>query len=150
MSSPSEVFECQWRPSRLLLGFYALIQALALLSLALVDIALWAQVLAVVFCVAHAAWVVPQHVSLTRPSAYRALRCTAGGWQVHSEAQGWQLIELHPDSLALPLIVLLRFRLAGRRGVRSLCVARDSLAHEQHRRLRVRLKFSRHRWAAAE
>jgi toxin CptA len=69
---------------------------------------------------------------------------------VHSAAQGWQAIELHPDSLALPLIVLLRFRLAGQRRVRSACIARDSLARDQHRRLRVRLKFSRHRWVAAK
>jgi toxin CptA len=150
VSSRSEVFECSWRPSRQLLAFYALIQCLALLSLALVDIPLWARALGVVFCVVHAAWVLPRHLLLRSPSAYRALRCTADGWHVHSAAQGWQAIELHPDSLALPLIVLLRFRLAGQRRVRALCVARDSLASDQHRRLRVRLKFSRHRWAAAK
>lgn len=150
MSSPSELWECQWQPSRQLLAFYALIQAAALLSLALVDIPLWARALGLLLCLAHAVWVLPRHLRLSAPSAYRALRCTADGWQVHSAAQGWQAIELHPDSLALPLIVLLRFRLTGQRRVRALCVARDSLSRDQHRRLRVRLKFSRHRWAAAE
>jgi toxin CptA len=150
VSSHSEVFECQWQPSRLLLVCYVLIQGLALLSLVLVDIPLWARVLGIVFCLAHAAWVLPRHLLLSAPQAYRALRCTAEGWQVRSAAQGWQPIELHPDSLALPLIVLLRFRLAGQRRVRSLCIARDSLPRDQHRRLRVRLKFSRHRWAAAK
>lgn len=150
MSSPSEVFECQWQPSRQLLVFYALIQGLALLSLALVDIPLLAHALGVVFCVAHAAWVLPRYLLLSAPQAYRALRYNTDGWQVESRAQGWQAIELHPDSLALPLIVLLRFRLAGQRRVRSVCIARDSLARDQHRRLRVRLKFSRHRWAAAK
>lgn len=148
MSSPSEVFECRWQPSHWLLACYGLIQGLALLSLGLIDIALWAQMLGLAFCVAHALWVVPQHLLLTRPSAYRALRCSTEGWQVHSEASGWQTIELHPDSLALPLVVLLRFRLADQRHIRSLCIPRDSLPREQHRRLRVRLKFSRHRWAA--
>ncbi|MGB4075806.1 protein YgfX [Pseudomonas sp.] len=150
MSSPSEVFECSWRPSRQLLAFYALIQGLALLSLVLVDIPLWALLLGIGFCLAHAVWVLPRHLLLSTPQAYRALRCTADGWQVESRAQGWQAIELHPDSLALPLIVLLRFRIAGQRRVHSVCIARDSLARDQHRRLRVRLKFSRHRWAAAE
>lgn len=150
MSSPSEVFECSWRPSRQLLTFYALIQGSALLSLALVEIPFWALWLGVGFCLAHAAWVLPRHLLLSAPQAYRALRCNAEGWQVHSAAQGWQAIELHPDSLALPLIVLLRFRLAGQRRVRALCIARDGLSRDQHRRLRVRLKFSRHRWAAAE
>jgi toxin CptA len=150
VSSHSEAFQCQWQPSRLLLVCYVLSQGLALLSLALVAIPLWARVLGIVFCLAHAAWVLPRHLLLSAPQAYRALRCTADGWQVQSAAQGWQPIELHPDSLALPLIVLLRFRLAGQRRVRSLCVARDSLPRDQHRRLRVRLKFSRHRWAAAK
>ncbi|WNF48185.1 protein YgfX [Pseudomonas sp. SG20056] len=149
MSSPSDAFECQWQPSRQLLACYALIQGLALLSLVLVDIPIWARLPGIGFCVAHAAWVLPRHVLLSAPQAYRALRCTRDGWQVYSVAQGWQAIELHPDSLALPLVVLLRFRLAGQRRVRSLCIARDSLARDQHRRLRVRLKFSRHRWAAA-
>ena len=150
MSSPSEAFECQWQPSRRLLACYALIQGLALLGLMLVAVPLWARLLGIGFCLAHAAWVLPRHLLLSAPQAYRALRCTADGWQVCSAAQGWQAIEMHSDSLALPLIVLLRFRLAGQRRVRSLCVARDSLARNQHRRLRVRLKFSRHRWAAAK
>lgn len=149
MSSPNDGFECQWQPSRWLLLAYALIQGLALLSLVLVVMPLWAHLLGALFCLAHALWVLPRHVLLNRPSAYRALRCNSDGWQVYSAAQGWQAIELHPDSLALPLIVLLRFRLAGQRRVRSLCIARDSLSRDQHRRLRVRLKFSRHRWAAA-
>lgn len=149
MSSPSEAFECQWQPSRWLLCAYALTQGLALLSLLLVAIPLWARLLGVLFCLTHAVWVLPRHVLLNLPAAYRALRCNREGWQVYSAAQGWQTIELHPDSLALPTIVLLRFRLAGQRRVRSLCVPRDSLSRDQHRRLRVRLKFSRHRWAAA-
>ncbi|WP_298190759.1 protein YgfX [uncultured Pseudomonas sp.] len=150
MSSQSDGFECQWQPSRWLLACYALIQGLALLSLSWVDIPLWARGLGLLCCLVHATWVVPRHLLLMSPAAYRALRCTADGWQVHSAAQGWQSIELHPDSLALPLMVLLRFRLPGQRRVRSLCVVRDSLSRDQHRRLRVRLKFSRHRWAAAK
>jgi toxin CptA len=46
------------------------------------------------------------------------------------------------------MIVVLRFRLQGERRVRSLCVPRDALAPDVHRRLRVRLRFSRRRWAA--
>ena len=52
--------------------------------------------------------------------------------------------------LALPLLVVLRFRLRDERRVRSICVPRDSQAADLHRRLRVRLTFSRRRWAAPE
>ena len=149
MSSPSESLDWQWQPSVWLLTGYAAVQSAALLSLWWVDIPLWALVLGVGLCTAHAGWVVPRQLALSSPAAYRGLRCTAQGWQVFSPAQGWQSIALHPDSLALPVIILLRFRLSGQRRVRSLCIARDSLSRDQHRRLRVRLKFSRHRWAAA-
>ena len=50
--------------------------------------------------------------------------------------------------VALPLIVVLRYRAQGERRVRSICVPRDAQAADVHRRLRVRLKFSRRRWAA--
>jgi toxin CptA len=131
-----------------LLAFYVLIQLLALLSLWLVDIPLWARGLGMACCLAHAGWVVPQQLLLHGPGCYSALRHVAEGWQLYSEAAGWQPIQLRPDSLALPLIVVLRFRLAGQRRVRALCIARDSLPADVHRRLRVRLKFSRRRWAA--
>ena len=150
MSNPSDGFECRWRPSRRLLALYALIQGLALAALWLVEIPLWARVLGVGFCLAHAAWVLPRQVLLCSAQAFSGLRCDAEGWQLWSAALGWQAIQLRPDSLALPQVVVLRFRLAGERRVRGLCIPHDALAHDLHRRLRVRLKFSRRRWAAPE
>ncbi|WPC06274.1 protein YgfX [Pseudomonas benzenivorans] len=150
MSSPSEVFECRWRPSRLLLLCYGLTQALALLSLLWVELPPWGYGLAVALCLGHAAWVLPRHILLSSAQAFGALRHDADGWQLWNRARGWQAIQLRPDSLALPPIVVLRFRLANERRVRGLCIPRDALAHDIHRRLRVRLKFSRRRWAAPE
>lgn len=150
MSNPSDSFECQWRPSRQLLVFYALAQGLALISLMLVDIPLWALLLGFAFCLLHAIWVLPRHILLSSPQAFNALRCSGEGWQLRSPAAGWQAIQLRRDSLALPLAVVLRFRLAGEWRVRALCIPRDAMARDAHRRLRVRLKFSRRRWAAAE
>ncbi|MHA6492830.1 protein YgfX [Pseudomonas borbori] len=150
MSSPSDGFECSWRPSRRLLLIYSALQILALLALSLIDAPLWVSVPGVVFCLGHAVWVLPRHILLRAPSAFTGLRCSGEGWQVWSESVGWQRIQLRPDSLALPLMVVLRFRVAGRRQVSSLCIAHDAMAHDSHRRLRVRLKFSRRRWAEAE
>lgn len=150
MSSPSDGFECRWRPSRRLLALYALIQGLALASLWLVEIPLWARTLGVGLCLMHAARVLPRHILLSSAQAFSALHCDAEGWQLWNPAVGWQAIELRPDSLALPLAVVLRFRLAGEWRVRGLCIPRDAMARDAHRRLRVRLKFSRRRWAAPE
>jgi toxin CptA len=133
-----------------LLAAYLLAQLFALGSLFLLSIPVWASVLGAFCCLAHGVWVLPRQILLTHPQAYRGLRRDAEGWQFWNQARGWQPVQLRPDSLALPLIVVLRFRLRGERRIRSICVPRDSQAADVHRRLRVRLTFSRRRWAAPE
>ncbi|MEZ1315905.1 hypothetical protein QIW53_07770 [Pseudomonas fluorescens] len=150
MSSPSNTFECRWHASRQLLAAYGLAQLFALGSLSLLALPLWFSLSGVLCCLAQAAWVLPRQILLTHPQAFRGLRRDADGWQVWNQAHGWQAVQLRRDSLALPLIVVLRFRLRGERRVRTMCVPRDSLAPDVHRRLRVRLRFSRRRWAAPE
>ncbi|ANJ57783.1 hypothetical protein PMA3_22535 [Pseudomonas silesiensis] len=150
MSSPSNSFECRWQASRQLLAVYLSAQLFALAALFLLSIPLWATLLGASLCVAHGVWALPRQILLTHPRAFRGLRRDGDGWQLWNQAAGWQPVQLRPDSLALPLIVVLRFRLRGERYDRSICVPRDSQAADLHRRLRVRLKFSRRRWAAPE
>lgn len=148
MSSPSEVFECRWQGSRLLLTAYLASLALALLTLALMALPGWLRGLLAVVCLAHACWAIPRRVLLTHPEAITGLRRDLRGWQLYSRAQGWQPARLCRDSVALPAMVVLRFVRKGRRFSQSQCIPRDALDREAHRRLRVRLKFSRRRWAA--
>ncbi|MDQ3201582.1 MAG: hypothetical protein M3Q94_05345 [Pseudomonadota bacterium] len=150
MSSPSNTFECRWHASRQLLAVYLLAQLFALGSLFLLSIPVWASVLGIFICLAHGAWTLPRQIRLTHPKAFMGLRRDADGWQLWNKACGWRPVQLRPDSLALPLMVVLRFRLQGERRTRSICVPRDSQAADLHRRLRVRLTFSRRRWAAPE
>ena len=150
MSSPSNSFECRWQACGRLLAAYLLAQVLALGALYLLAVPVLITLLGVLACLAHALWTLPRHIRLTHRSSVRGLRRNADGWQLWSAARGWHAVQLYPDSLALPLIVVLRFRLRGEWRVRSICVPRDSQATDLHRRLRVRLKFSRRRWAAPE
>ena len=150
MSSPSNTFECRWHASRQLLAAYLSAQAFAMGSLFLLSIPFWASLLGACVCALHGFWVLPRQILLNHPKAFCGLRRDGDGWQVWNQADGWQAAQLRPDSLALPLIVVLRFRLRGEWRVRSICVPRDSQAADLHRRLRVRLKFSRRRWAAPE
>ncbi|MGF0239346.1 protein YgfX [Rhodococcus sp. IEGM1300] len=150
MSSPSNSFECRWHASRQLLAVYLLAQFFALGSLFLLSLPLWANALGISLCLIHGAWALPRQILLTHPQAFSGLRRDIDGWQLWSQAKGWQAVQLRPDSLALPLIVVLRFRLCGERRTRAVCVPRDAQAADLHRRLRVRLKFSRRRWAAPE
>ena len=133
-----------------MLAAYLAAQSLALISICLLSLPVWARLLGVLVCLAHGFWVLPRHIRLTHASAFTGLRRDAEGWQLWNRAKGWQAVQLHRDSMALPFMVLVRFSLPGERRVRSVCIPGDALAHDQHRRLRVRLKFSRRRWLAPE
>ncbi|QBF28209.1 hypothetical protein EXN22_21895 [Pseudomonas tructae] len=149
MSSPSERFECHWQGSRALLVAYLSSQLLALLALSLLQLPLWLCLAAIALCLLHGAWIIPRRILLTHPNAITALRRDALGWQLFSRGQGWQPVRLKPDSLALPGLVVLRFRRPAGCLSEGQCIAFDALEPVQHRRLRVRLKFSRRRWVAA-
>ncbi|RMV35191.1 hypothetical protein ALP12_05438 [Pseudomonas savastanoi pv. phaseolicola] len=127
---------------------------IASLALSWLNIASLALVLGVLFCLMHAAWTLPRSILLSHPAAFTALKRDLQGWQLWNQRDGWQPVQLCPDSLALPLVVILRFRpiVAGRpgRSIKSCCIPFDALTPDTHRRLRVRLKFSRRKWAVPE
>ena len=131
-----------------MLAAYLLAQLFAMGSLLVLNLPYSS--LGLLLCLAHCAWVLPRHVLLNHRSSVRGLRRDDDGWQLFSAARGWHAVQLRPDSLALPLIVVLRYRVPGERWVRSICVPKDALDADVHRRLRVRLKFSRRRWLAPE
>nr|WP_165441268.1 protein YgfX [Pseudomonas syringae] len=138
----------------MLVTAYLAVQSLALVALYWLDIAAWAAALSALMCLVHAVRVIPRSILLTHPAAFTALKRDHQGWQLWNACDGWQPVQLCPDSLALPWVVILRFRpiIAGRpgRSINSCCIPHDALTPDIHRRLRVRLKFSRHRWAAPE
>lgn len=148
MFNPSEPFECRWRPSRQLLAAYLLTQALAVFALLLADLPVWARLVGILLCGLHGFMVLPRKILLRSSSSVHALRRDSAGWHLFSPAQGWQAVRLLPDSLALPGLIVLRYRRPGRWLSEGLCIPGDALGADQHRRLRVRLKFSRNRWAA--
>ncbi len=155
MSSRNDHFECRWQPSRALLTAYLGALILALIALCLLDIPLWTKALGVLLCAWHGLRVLPRSILLSDEQAFTGLRRGTDGWHLWSQRSGWQPVQLRRDSLALPQVVVLRFRLAtgrplNRLWVRSVCIPRDAMAPDVHRRLRLRLKFSRRRWAAAE
>jgi len=131
-----------------LLAAYLAAQGGAVLALLLADIPLHGKTLGLSLCLLHACWVVPGRILLRAPDSVRALRHNAEGWQLWSEQEGFAPVQLMPDSLALPSLIILRFRRPGDWLARSVCVPADALAPELHRRLRVRLRFSRNRWTA--
>ncbi len=148
MSNPSNLaFECSWRASGLLLSLYLAALLLACLTLVVLPIPSWLQIILLTLCLLHAGWVIPTSILLSRRSSWRALRHTEQGWSLWSRRTGWQPVQLRPDSIALPMVVILRYRVSGDWFTRGVCIPRGAMPADQHRRLRLRLKFSRRRWA---
>jgi toxin CptA len=84
------------------------------------------------------------------PSQRIGLRHSAQGWQLWSAEHGWRSIQLRADSMATPALIVLHYRCARQWFYRSIAIPADSLSQDSHRRLRVRLKFSRQRWRAVK
>nr|WP_254797678.1 protein YgfX [Pseudomonas aromaticivorans] len=133
-----------------MLALYLAALGLALLALATAAVPGWVRAAGVVLCLVHAAWTLPRAVLLTHPAAFTGLRHDRQGWQLRNAAGGWVAVQLLPGSLALPQAVILQFRRPGQWFARGLCIPADSLERDWHRRLRVRLKFSRRRWSAVD
>jgi toxin CptA len=155
VSSRSERFECRWQASRSLLTAYIGVQCLALIAFFFLNVPVWIKAIGVLLCLWHGVRYLHRVVLQSDERAYTGLRRDPGGWQVWSERSGWQGVQLRRDSVALPLLVILRFRVTSggwmdRWWVSSVCIPADALPPETHRRLRLRLKFSRRRWAAPE
>ncbi|MCD4866549.1 protein YgfX [Pseudomonas sp. PLB05] len=150
MSSRLKPFECRWSASAGLLRLHAVAAFAAGISPWLTAIPWTLKALLTLLVLWSWQRVRQRQLQQRYPEVPRRLRHGAEGWQLWSPASGWQAVQLRPDSLALPLLVVLRYRLPGERLTRSLCIARDSLTADAHRRLRVRLRFAPRRFAAPE
>lgn len=141
--------DCRWRASPRLLTVYLGLQCCATGAVLFCGLPWWGKFFGLSCCAIHGYWCLPRSILLSAPTAYIALRHDARGWRLFSKAAGWQPIQLLPDSIALPQCIILRFRRPGRRLPGALVLPADSMAKDAHRRLRVRLRFSRHRWTSA-
>ena len=145
-----ETFECHWQASRWLLRIYIGLWLLSCVAIGLSDIAAQWQILVLIALCCHAYYVLPRSIRLTSQQAITALRHSDKGWQVLNKACGWQSVQLYPDSIAQPWLIVLRFRLAGQKRKRGLCLLSDNLSLDQHRLLRVRLAFAQKRWKSPD
>lgn len=150
MHDQNNAFTCHWLPSLWLSVLAVLMTVLAGLAVSISAIG-WSWKLSILsVLVAQLGCQLLQIVRRQQPSQRRGLRRNVGGWEVWTAQYGWQRVQLRADSIAIPALVLLRYRYAHQWFYRTLVVGVDSLSADNHRRLRVRLKFSRQRWLAVK
>ncbi|WP_371921485.1 protein YgfX [Pseudomonas sp. C27(2019)] len=147
-SLTDQAFLCFWQPSSRLSKVVLLVLLLACLAV-LLSAVTWPIKLSLLLVLAvqislHLCRLQQQQL----PCRRIGLRHGAQGWQLWSAQHGWRSIQLRADSIATPALVLLRYRCARQWFYRSAVIPADSLSQDSHRRLRVRLKFSRQRWRA--
>lgn len=82
-------------------------------------------------------------IASRRRTAPPLIRCKADGCLEIRRAATWQAASVLPDSVALPWLIVLRWRENGRR--HSLPLPPDALSDDEHRRLRVWLRWKTRR-----
>ena len=147
-SRSKQGFSCFWQPSLRLSLAVLLISSLACCAVMLAAMPWLLKLCALLVLAIQIGW--QFFLIYNRKQAYirRGLRHNQQSWQLWSAKHGWRSIQLRADSIAIPALVLVRYRFAHQRFYRSAVISADSLSQDSHRRLRVRLKFSRQRWQA--
>lgn len=80
------------------------------------------------------------HVGRTSPGAVTELfRGSDGDWQIQGQSGVIEQAMLLGDSIVLPGMIILRFRLAENRRIRSVILMPDALGQEKYRRVCVQL-----------
>lgn len=150
MSNPSDSLLLQRQPSRwlgsililtTLLGCMALYRsALPALQATVGALLLWG------YCV----WLWPRQVSLRHADSVTGLRFDSQGWHILRRDGSEHGARLRADTFVSALLTVVRLRERGKLLSTSVILPADCAAEDALRRLRLRLRFSRQRWVAAE
>lgn len=150
MFSQTDYLLLQRQPSRVLGGalvFFALLAAVALYRSAIPG---WLAVGMMLVVAGYSLWVWPRQVSLRHASSVTGLRFDSQGWHVLRRDGSEAGARLLADTFVSALLTVVRLREPGRWWPVSVVLPADAAAEEALRRLRLRLRFSRQRWMAAE
>lgn len=150
MFSQTDYLLLQRQPSRFLGGallFFVLLAAFALYRSAIPG--LWAGAMMLVVA-GYCLWVWPRQVSLRHASSVTALRFDSQGWHVLRRDGSEAGARLLADTFVSAFLTVVRLREPGRWWPVSVVLPADAAAEDALRRLRLRLRFSRQRWVAAE
>lgn len=98
----------------------------------------------------YCGWIWPRQVSLRHAQSITGLRFDSHGWHLLRRDGSETGANLQPDTFVSAFLTVVRLREPGRLFPVSVILPADSASEDSLRRLRLRLRFSRQRWAAAE
>ena len=150
MSNPTDSLLLKRQPSRWLGGliiFMTMLGCMALYRSALPPVP---AALCAVLLWAYCFWVWPRQVSLRHADSVTGLRFDSQGWHILRRDGTEMGARLLADTYVSALLTVVRLRQPGRWLPISVILPADAATEDSLRRLRLRLRFSRQRWAAAE
>ncbi len=150
MSNPTEFLLLQRQPSRWLGALLLLATVLACLALYRSSLPLTSALPGMLLLLAFFCWVWPRQVSLRHAHSVTGLRFDSQGWHVLRRDGSETSASLLGDTFVSALLTVVRLREPGRWWSLSVVLPADAASEDALRRLRLRLRFSRQRWAAAE
>jgi len=150
VSNPTDSLLLKRQPSRWLGGliiFMTMLGCMALYRSALPPVP---AALCAVLLWAYCFWVWPRQVSLRHADSVTGLRFDSQGWHILRRDGTEMGARLLADTYVSALLTVVRLRQPGRWLPISVILPADAATEDSLRRLRLRLRFSRQRWAAAE
>ncbi len=150
MYSQTEYLLLQRQPSRWMAFLLLLSGLLACLGVFNSALTLWPSLLCVALVLLYGGWVWPRQVSLRHPHSVTGLRFDSDGWHILRRDGSEVAARLLADTYVSAMLTVVRLREQGRWCPVSVVLPADAAPEESLRRLRLRLRFSRQRWVAAE
>ncbi|MBL4834917.1 MAG: hypothetical protein JKY26_13180 [Pseudomonas sp.] len=138
------------QPSRFLGGLIILFSGLACAALLRSGLPPLLAIACTLAVVGYGIWVWPRQVSLRHAHSVTGLRFDSQGWHVMRRDGSETAARLLADTFVSAFLTVVRLREPGRWLAVSVILPADAAAEDALRRLRLRLRFSRQRWAAAE
>jgi len=148
--SPTEYLLLRRQPSRWLALALMLMGLLACVGVLQSALPLWPSLLCLLLVACYCSWVWPRQISLSHPHSVTGLRFDSDGWHILRRDGSEVAARLLGDTYVSAMLTVVRLREQGRWCPVSVVLPADAASEESLRRLRLRLRFSRQRWVAAE
>ena len=150
MYNPTDSLLLQRQPSRWLGALIILLNVLGCMALYRSALSALPAMSGAILLWLYCLWVWPRQVSLPHADSVTGLRFDSEGWHVLHRDGTERGARLLADPYVSALLPVVRLRQPGRWVPVSVILPADAATEDSLRRLRLRLRFSRQRWAAAE
>ncbi|HDY97044.1 MAG TPA: hypothetical protein ENH72_01015 [Pseudomonas sabulinigri] len=150
MYSQTDYLVMSRQPSRWLAVLLLASSLLACLAVYQSALSLLPRILCVLLVCSYALWIWPRQISLQHPHSVTGLRFDSDGWHILRRDGSEAAAQLLADTYVSALLTVVRLREQGRWRAVLVVLASDAASEESLRRLRLRLRFSRQRWAVVE